>query len=451
MPIPKHLVAIFGGAVSGAEAANQLTKRGIPVVVFDQNTLPYGKIEDGLPKWHAKLRDKEEAKINAKLINPLVQFVPQIALGITLDFKKVLDWGFSAVLLATGAWKDRPLPILGIDRYVNQGLNYQNPFIYWYNHFHEPTYSDMTFDTFDDAIIIGGGLASFDVAKILMFQNVERALRERGIEENLFTLDRSIAKILEKHNLTLAELGIKGCTLYYRRRIIDMPLSSAPTDTPALLERAQRINTKILKNYQSKYLFNVKPCHVPIDKIVEKGRLVGLIMQKTEIINGKVVPIEDSEYEVRGSQVIVSIGSIPQPIEGIPMEWQTYKVDQDDLCRIEGYDNAFALGNAVTGRGNILESLKHGREFTNAISGRYFDTGKQFSNILKNKASTVSKQTDAIADLVEALPEVTLKSYAEIQKRVAAFQYKVGYKGDFKTWVDEHLPVRLEDMIGGHS
>ena len=122
MSIPKHLVAIFGGAVSGAEAANQLTKRGVPVVVFDQNNLPYGKIEDGLPKWHAKLRDKEEAKINAKLTHPLVKYVPKAALGMTVDFKKVLDWGFSAVLLATGAWKDRPLPILGIDRYVNRGL-----------------------------------------------------------------------------------------------------------------------------------------------------------------------------------------------------------------------------------------------------------------------------------------------------------------------------------------
>ena len=59
-----HFVAIFGGAVAGSEAAYQMAKRGIRVVVFDQNTLPYGKIEDGLPKWHEKLRDKEEAKIH---------------------------------------------------------------------------------------------------------------------------------------------------------------------------------------------------------------------------------------------------------------------------------------------------------------------------------------------------------------------------------------------------
>ncbi|MCB0294232.1 MAG: hypothetical protein KDG51_03110, partial [Calditrichaeota bacterium] len=64
---PGHFVALFGGACAGSEAAFQLANRGIYVAVFDQQALPYGKIEDGLPKWHVKLRDKEEAKIDQKL------------------------------------------------------------------------------------------------------------------------------------------------------------------------------------------------------------------------------------------------------------------------------------------------------------------------------------------------------------------------------------------------
>jgi NADPH-dependent glutamate synthase beta subunit-like oxidoreductase len=451
MPIPKHLVAIFGGAVSGAEAAYQLTKRGIPVVVFDQNTLPYGKIEDGLPKWHSKLRDKEETKINSKLSHPLVQFVPNVALGTNLDFNDLLkDWGFSAILLATGAWKDRPLPIRGIDRYVNKGLYYQNPFIYWYNHFHEPSYAEMQYKTPDKTIIIGGGLASLDVAKVIMFQNVEKALRARGIEENLFTLDRSIAKVLDKHQLTLEDLGIEGCTLYYRRRIKDMPLSSAPTDTPELLAKTQKVHEKILNNYQSKYLFKMAPCHVPVNKIVENGRLVGLMMQKTQIIDRKVIPIEGTEYEVRSPLVIASIGSIPEPIEGIPMEWQTFKVNQEELCRIEGYDNVFALGNAVTGRGNILESLKHGRALSNAIADRYFDQEVRFSTLLRTKETAIAQQIEGISTLIRQLPEIDRKKYAAIQKRVVALQHRAAYKGNFMEWVGQHLPLRLEALLGEH-
>ena len=134
----KHLVAIFGGAVSGAEAAFQFAERGIPCVVFDQNKLPYGKIEDGLPKWHVKLRDKEIGRINEKLSHPLVQYVPSVGLGRDVDFKAIAeDWGFSAVILAIGAWRDRPLPLEGVDQFIGNGLYYQNPFIYWFNHKHE--------------------------------------------------------------------------------------------------------------------------------------------------------------------------------------------------------------------------------------------------------------------------------------------------------------------------
>ena len=127
---PGHFVAVVGGAVAGAEAAAQLTSRGIYVAVFEQNPLPYGKIEDGLPKWHVKLRDKEEQKIDEKIKNPYVFYVPNAKLGQDIAFEDLINnWGFSAVLLATGAWRDRPLPVRDIEKYLNRGFYFQNPFV----------------------------------------------------------------------------------------------------------------------------------------------------------------------------------------------------------------------------------------------------------------------------------------------------------------------------------
>ena len=52
----RHLVAVFGGAVAGSEMVHQLTAQGIRCVVFDQNILPHGKIEDAeLEREHGKL------------------------------------------------------------------------------------------------------------------------------------------------------------------------------------------------------------------------------------------------------------------------------------------------------------------------------------------------------------------------------------------------------------
>ena len=53
------VVLIIGGAVSGSTAVKKLTDEGIRCVVVDQNRMPYGKIEDGLPRWHEKQRINE--------------------------------------------------------------------------------------------------------------------------------------------------------------------------------------------------------------------------------------------------------------------------------------------------------------------------------------------------------------------------------------------------------
>ena len=135
------VVAIVGGAVAGSEAAAVCSECGMRAVVFERGAKPYGKIEDGLPRWHAKLRAKEYARIDANLDRPGVDFVPSTALGVDLSFERLRSSGFSAVVLANGAWRDRPLPIGGIDAYAGRGLLYQNPLMHWFNHHEQPGYA----------------------------------------------------------------------------------------------------------------------------------------------------------------------------------------------------------------------------------------------------------------------------------------------------------------------
>jgi len=449
MTHPTHFVAIFGGAVSGSEAAYQLSKRGIYSVVFEQNVLPYGKIEDGLPKWHVKLRNKEEEKVNEKIKHPYVMYVPNVRLGKDINFEDVVNWGFSAVFLATGAWNDRLLPIEGIDNFVDKGLYYQNPLVYWFNHYHEPGYDGKQFDLHDDAIVIGGGLASIDVLKILMIEITQKALAQKGHKTDLFTLDRGIDKVLEDLGLTLSDLGVKGCTLYYRRRIIDMPLSPLPTDTPEQLEKAQNVRQKILNNFKTKFLFRVKECHMPREKIIENGRLVGLKFCKTKIENGKAEQIPDSDVEIKSPLVISSIGSIPELIEGIPAKEQVFNLKDTENCQIEGYENVFALGNAVTGKGNIIESLKHGRELSQRVMDNYLDWQEDdYQDLLRKQEAAVAEDIDKIAESLKNKNLLSIEKIQELKNRIKEYQQKSGFDGDYDKWVKKHLPKRLEDMIG---
>jgi len=173
----KHYIAVIGGSISGSEAANLLAQNGFKVVVFEMNKLPYGKIEDGLPSWHISLRDRQQKEIDKKLNQENIRYVPQVKIGKDISFKDLVEnWGFSAIILANGAWQDRALNINGIEKFKNKGLIYQNDFIYWFNHKHEPDFDGYRYELKDGAAVVGGGLASLDVVKVFMIELVRKKL-----------------------------------------------------------------------------------------------------------------------------------------------------------------------------------------------------------------------------------------------------------------------------------
>ena len=229
-PTEEYAIAVIGGATAGAEAAGVFSANDVLTVVFDQNARPYGKVEDGLPRWHTALRRKEYGTIDQKLTAPHVHFVPGTRIGEDPTLEQLMNgWGFHAVVLANGAWRDRSLPVEGIDAHLGRGFAYQNPFIYWFNHYNEASYAGEQYEILDRTLVVGGGLASIDVAKVINLELTLAALRERGIEQDLVELEvKGIPKTLDAHGLSWEELGIEGCTIYYRRRPEDMPLVDFP-------------------------------------------------------------------------------------------------------------------------------------------------------------------------------------------------------------------------------
>ena len=97
----QHIVAVIGGATAGAEVASRLTEAGHRVVVFEMNPRPFGKIEDGLPRWHEGLRHKEYETIAEKLGHASVDYVPNTKIWRDIAWEAIArEWGFSAVILA---------------------------------------------------------------------------------------------------------------------------------------------------------------------------------------------------------------------------------------------------------------------------------------------------------------------------------------------------------------
>ncbi len=439
---PTHVIGICGGAVAGSEAAKLFAERGALAIVFEQNARPYGKIEDGLPRWHVKLREKEYARIDANLETPGVLFVPLTRLGKDIAFSDLTDdMGLSAVILATGAWRDRPLPVEGIDRFVGRGLIYQNPLVYWFNHYSEPNFDGPHVDVRDGAIVVGGGLASIDVVKLLNIEIFRRALSERGIEVDAVTMEQvGIAETLDAHGLSADELGVKGCTLYYRRRKRDMPLASVKDPTPAQLEKLEATRTRIMEKVMRKFLVRLEECCVPVAPIEEDGRLAGLVFRRTAVEGGRVREVEGSEFEARAPLVVSSIGSLPRLIEGLPSEGDLYPFDSEERGVLIGMDGVFGLGNVLTGKGNIRDS----RVNANVVAERVIenligvsDAPESLDDMSDALHEEFRARAEPVVDRVLLRDKLSPEKIERILTRIRVRWGEVGYTGDYRSWIEK--------------
>lgn len=444
MSTQQHCVAVIGGAVAGAEMARALADAGSRVVVFEQNPRPFGKIEDGLPRWHDSLQAREYARIRENLGADGVDFVPSTEIGRDIPFPELVDdWGFTGVVLACGAWRDRSLPVDGAEAWVDKGLVYQNPFIIWFNHSEDEAYDGPTFEIHDDAMVVGGGLASIDVCKVLMIECTRAALKERGVEVSVHDVElKGVEQICQMHDVDFASLGLKGCTLFYRRAVEDMPLMAMPDGADEKRQEKVRNNRrKILEKAMAKYGFHTEPLCRPVGLITEGDTLVGLTFERTRIEGGRVKGTGET-FDRRGSYVISSIGSIPAPIGGIPMKGELFDFVDWDLGRIRDLPKVFATGNVATGKGNIVASRKHAREVAVQVVEAFLGLGEGGHEgeeaLLEQVTGTAESQAEAVADAITRQPPLDAATLEQIRARVGARQREVGYTGDLDAWLTAH-------------
>ena len=271
-----------------------------------------------------------------------------------------------------------------------------------------------------------------------------------NIDIDVFTIEKSgIDKILEEHNITYEALKLKGATLVYRRTAADMPLKDPKDESPENVQKAREISEKLLNKYIEKFKFNFKPLSSPIDFIEENNQFKGLVLQKVEVKDGKIIPIENKTEILPTEMLVSSIGSLPEEIDGLQYEWSTLKMRKDVEYHVYGYDNVFAIGNAITGRGNIQDSKQHGKKMTRKIIDHHL-TEDAFEKWLINLNESIKeKVTDQMDSIIDKIKNSDVQSADIIQRiidKTQALNEEHGYTS-YSSWIVEHTPIRLEELI----
>jgi hypothetical protein len=239
-----------------------------------------------------------------------------------------------------------------------------------------------------------------------------------------------------------------GGWLIYRCREKDMPLAHPPDNaTPEQLAKTESIRQKMLRLARDKYLFRFQERRVTTGFVVENGRLAGLKVAETRVEGRKADPIQGSEHELRAPLVISSIGSVPESIPGIAMKGEYYTFQNDALPQYTGSERVFGVGNVVTGQGNIRVSLVHSREVTTQLIEDYIGVGNgdsDFHALHAHAEARGAAQAEAVEERVRALPSLSEIEIAKLEQRIRTLQERVGYTGDYDSWIARETPPDLE-------
>ena len=314
-------VGIIGAGPAGLAAAEELRKKGYKVHVYDRHDRAGGLLIYVIPNFKLE-KDIVERRMSY-LKNSGINFHLNINIGQDITFQDLRN-KHDAVLIATGVYKARELPIEEKYENVFPALDYLIASNRKGLGDDVKLFDDGTLNAKDkDVVVIGGGDTAMDC--------VRTAIRQEA---------RSVKCL-------------------YRRDKENMPGSAREVNN------AEEEGVEFIwKSLPKDFIGNGKAQEISCVKMSlsdpdEDGRQVPL-------------EVEGSNFKVKSDMVIAALGFSPEELpvlfneQDLPVtKWGTVRVGFDTM--MTSLDGVFAAGDIVRGASLVVWGIRDGREVANSI------------------------------------------------------------------------------------
>ena len=315
-------VAIVGSGPAGLAAAQQLTRAGHTVAVYERDDRIGGLLRYGIPdfkmeKFHLDRRlEQMEAEGT--------RFRPGVAIGKDISWEDLLK-RYEAVLVATGASKPRDIQLPGRE---HDGIHFAMDYLTQGN---KVVAGDSVENQISAAgkhvVILGGGDTGADC--------LGTATRQGAL------------------SVTTLAIGAQPPT----ERRADQPWPTFPT----LFEVASAHE----EFGERKYLANT------VRFIGSEGKVTGIEVAETEFVDGARRPKAGTEQVIPADLVLIALGFTGPESEIQVGESELEKDGRTNLVRADDYstsiDGVFVAGDAGRGQSLIVWAIAEGRAAAAAI------------------------------------------------------------------------------------
>jgi formate dehydrogenase (NADP+) beta subunit len=314
-------VALIGGGPASLTVARDLAPLGYEIHLFDEQVAGGGMMRSQIPSF----------RLPEEVLNEEVNFI--LDMGIHTQFltyvsslKDVMEKGYDAVFVGTGAPKGRDLPKLPGrkegDKHIHIGIEWLANVAF-----------EHTKAISKKVIVLGGGNTAMDCCR------------------------------------TSRRLGGNQVKVVVRSPFEEMKAS------PWEKEDALHEDIEIIDN------------HVPLSFEVENGKLIGMKFQKVKAVydeNGRrqLLPTPEPDVFIEADEVLIAIGqenSFPWIERDLGMEFDQWGMPLvDELTFQSTLPKVFFGGDAAFGPKNVITAVAHGHQA--AVSIHLFCEGQDLRN-----------------------------------------------------------------------
>jgi glutamate synthase (NADPH) small chain len=314
-------VAVVGSGPAGLAAAQQLTRAGHSVIVFERADRIGGLLRYGIPEFKMEKRhiDRRLAQMEAEG----TQFRPGVNVGVDITVAQ-LRLNYDAVVLAGGAtaWRDLPIPGRELD-----GIHQAMEFLPWANRVQQ---GDDVVDADGQppitakgkkVIIIGGGDTGADC---------------------LGTSHR------------------QGAESVHQFEIMPQPPESRADSTPwPVYPLMLRVSSAHEEGGERVYSVNTE------EFIGSDGKVTGLRGHEVTMVEGKFEKIDGTDFELEADLVLLAMGFVGPEREGLLDDLNVEINERGNVARNADFATSvpgvFVAGDMGRGQSLIVWAIAEGR------------------------------------------------------------------------------------------